>query len=145
MHAELATCASTGYHFTQMESIWFPQLMIALHAAWTSRMGISNLPLNWRQMPQEPVWQLLKGKPAMDHFFRSADKRPCSSNRQALQWSRQSGPEFLSLNKINGRVRGTDAGRDATLVQINRKCDPHSLKIRKQTCTLNQPLKLDML
>lgn len=33
IHTKLATCASTSCHFTQMESIWFPQLMTALPAA----------------------------------------------------------------------------------------------------------------
>lgn len=33
----------------------------------------------------------------MDHFFRWADKPPCSSNCQALHWSRQSKSGFLSL------------------------------------------------
>lgn len=106
MPSWLTTCAWTSCHFAQMESIWFPQLMTELPTAWTSRMGICNLPLNWRQMLQGPIWWLLKESTAMDRFFRWADKLPCSSNHQALHWSRQSKPEFLSLKHNKQMIRG---------------------------------------
>lgn len=150
IHAKLTTCAWTSCHFTQMENIWFPQLMTALTAAWTSHMGICNLPLNWRQMPQEPGWQLLKEKPAMDHFFRLADKLvwrnvPLNGRLYSDLHGRQQEPKFLSLSKTNWHLRGTDAGKHAVLVQLNRKCHQRGLKTHRQMCTLNQHLWFDML
>lgn len=130
-------------------SIWFPQLTNELATTWTSRLGISNLPPNWRQMLQEPIWWLLKGRPAMDHYFRWADKRPCSSNRQALRRSRHSEPEFLSL-KHNKQMfeRGRywqDTALQNTRADLNWDIAMCAFRALEITRTLNRDLQPCML
>lgn len=123
-----------------MASIWFPQLMTELSTVWTSHMVICNLPLNWRQMIKEPIRWLLQESPAMDRFFRCADKRPCSSNHQALHWSRQ--PEFLCW-------------QDTAPMQIKRKLTLESSQYvvkaslwdntHRETYTFNHDLRSNVL
>lgn len=130
-------------------SIWFPQLTNELATTWTSHLGISNLPPNWRQMLREPIWWLLKECPAMDHYFRWADKRPCSSNRQALRWSRHSEPEFLSLKHNKQMFERGRCWQDTVLLNTRKDsnwviavCAFRALEI---THTLNRDLEPYML